>query len=260
MPDLRKDPIVGRWVIVAKNRAKRPHDLIDVVGDRAAEQLLSVLRRQRAAHARRNRRLPPRRHPSRPPRLAGARGAQQFPALEIEGDLNKRGQGMYDMMRGVGAPRGDHRVAAITWSAPPNCRVDSLREVLCDLSRPAGRSEEGLAAGLRHDLQERRRRGRRLAGTHAQPVDRHADRADQRRRGDRRLARLLPLSRAVRVLRHGRAGAGLRDSGSCSMPRVSWPFARLLPAFPSRPGSCPPSMPATTKRSQDRARRSWPGC
>ena len=27
----------------------------------------------------------------------------KFPALEIEGDLNKRGEGMYDMMRGVGA-------------------------------------------------------------------------------------------------------------------------------------------------------------
>ncbi len=26
MPDLRKDPIVGRWVIVAKSRARRPHD------------------------------------------------------------------------------------------------------------------------------------------------------------------------------------------------------------------------------------------
>ena len=26
MPDLRKDPIVGRWVIIAKSRAKRPHD------------------------------------------------------------------------------------------------------------------------------------------------------------------------------------------------------------------------------------------
>ena len=26
MPDLRKDPIVGRWVIIADERAKRPHD------------------------------------------------------------------------------------------------------------------------------------------------------------------------------------------------------------------------------------------
>ena len=29
MPELRKDPIVGRWVIVAKSRAKRPHDFIN---------------------------------------------------------------------------------------------------------------------------------------------------------------------------------------------------------------------------------------
>ena len=26
MPDLRKDPIVGRWVIIATSRASRPHD------------------------------------------------------------------------------------------------------------------------------------------------------------------------------------------------------------------------------------------
>ena len=29
MPELRKDPIVGRWVIIAKNRAKRPLELTD---------------------------------------------------------------------------------------------------------------------------------------------------------------------------------------------------------------------------------------
>ena len=39
----------------------------------------------------------------------------KFPALEIEGELNKRGEGIYDMMRGVGAPRGDHRIARSTW-------------------------------------------------------------------------------------------------------------------------------------------------
>ena len=26
MPELRKDPIIGRWVIVATDRASRPHD------------------------------------------------------------------------------------------------------------------------------------------------------------------------------------------------------------------------------------------
>ena len=26
MPELRKDPIIGRWVIIANERAKRPND------------------------------------------------------------------------------------------------------------------------------------------------------------------------------------------------------------------------------------------
>ena len=29
MSELRKDPIVGRWVIIAKNRADRPQNLFD---------------------------------------------------------------------------------------------------------------------------------------------------------------------------------------------------------------------------------------
>jgi UDPglucose--hexose-1-phosphate uridylyltransferase len=53
----------------------------------------------------------------------------KFPALEIEGELSKRGQGMYDMMRGVGAheviiesPR--HLVSTTELS------VEQLRDVL----------------------------------------------------------------------------------------------------------------------------------
>ena len=57
MPDLRKDPIVGRWVIIAKNRAKRPHDLVDTDVARPHGQVLPFLRRERTAHARRDRRL-----------------------------------------------------------------------------------------------------------------------------------------------------------------------------------------------------------
>ncbi len=36
MPELRKDPIVDRWVIIAKNRADRPQELADRVLPRAA--------------------------------------------------------------------------------------------------------------------------------------------------------------------------------------------------------------------------------
>ena len=102
MPDLRKDPIVGRWVIVAKSRAKRPHDFESSprlrVGrfcpfcegneDKTPGEIIAY--RNPGSH--RNRqgwrvRVVP----------------NKFPALEIEGDLNKRGEGIYDMMRGVGA-------------------------------------------------------------------------------------------------------------------------------------------------------------
>jgi UDPglucose--hexose-1-phosphate uridylyltransferase len=103
MSDLRKDPIVGRWVIIAKNRAKRPQDLTDgalvhppskfcpfcegqenhTPGEITAYREPGT---QRDGPAWRLRVVP-----------------NKFPALEIEGDLNKRGQGLYDMMRGVGA-------------------------------------------------------------------------------------------------------------------------------------------------------------
>ncbi len=102
MPDLRKDPIVGRWVIVAKSRARRPHDFDTSLPrerggfcpfcegneDKTPDEIIAY----RQPGSQRNR--------------AGWRVRvvpNKFPALEIEGDLNKRGEGIYDMMRGVGA-------------------------------------------------------------------------------------------------------------------------------------------------------------
>lgn len=102
MPDLRKDPIVGRWVIVAKSRAKRPHDFEFTFRrrrssfcpfcpgheDKTPGEILAY------------------RNPGTLPNREGWRVRvvpNKFPALEIEGDLNKRGEGIYDMMRGVGA-------------------------------------------------------------------------------------------------------------------------------------------------------------
>jgi UDPglucose--hexose-1-phosphate uridylyltransferase len=102
MPDLRKDPIVGRWVIIAKSRAKRPHDFettprvrggkfcpfCEHNEDKTPGEILAY---------------------RKPGSLANREGwrvrvvPNKFPALEIEGDLNKRGEGIYDMMRGVGA-------------------------------------------------------------------------------------------------------------------------------------------------------------
>lgn len=102
MPDLRKDPIVGRWVIVAKSRAKRPHDFntsLERRGDRFCpfcegneDKTPGEIIAYRNPGAQRNR-------PGWRVRVV----PNKFPALEIEGDLNKRGEGIYDMMRGVGA-------------------------------------------------------------------------------------------------------------------------------------------------------------
>jgi len=102
MPDLRKDPIVGRWVIVAKSRAKRPHDFQTTPSlhtgkfcpfceGQEAQTPGEIIAYRRAGSL---------------PNREGWRVRvvpNKFPALEIEGDLNKRGDGIYDMMRGVGA-------------------------------------------------------------------------------------------------------------------------------------------------------------
>jgi UDPglucose--hexose-1-phosphate uridylyltransferase len=128
MPDLRKDPIVGRWVIVAKSRAKRPHDF------------------ESTPHVRRGRFCPfcegsEDKTPGEvlayrnPGSVANQKGwrvrvvPNKFPALEIEGDLNKRGEGIYDMMRGVGA----HEVIIESPKhlvSTSQLRDEELREVL----------------------------------------------------------------------------------------------------------------------------------
>ncbi|MCX7425096.1 MAG: galactose-1-phosphate uridylyltransferase, partial [Planctomycetia bacterium] len=102
MPDLRKDPIVGRWVIVAKSRARRPHDFDTTPRRRKGtfcpfcEGNEDYTPGEILAY----------REPGTQPNRAGWRVRvvpNKFPALEIEGNLNKRGEGIYDMMQGVGA-------------------------------------------------------------------------------------------------------------------------------------------------------------
>lgn len=102
MPELRKDPIVGRWVIVAKSRAKRPHDF-DTTPQRRKNAFCPFCEG--------NEQYTPGeilayREPGSQPDGRGWRVRvvpNKFPALEIEGTLDKRGEGIYDMMQGVGA-------------------------------------------------------------------------------------------------------------------------------------------------------------
>ena len=103
MPELRKDPIVGRWVIIASERAKRPHELkaegqaqvepglcpfCEGHEDKTPPEILAYRERGTRANG-----------PGWRIRVVPNR----FPALKVEGNLNKRGDGIYDQMAGVGA-------------------------------------------------------------------------------------------------------------------------------------------------------------
>ena len=102
MPELRKDPITGRWVIIATDRAKRPSDFIRQPVPPAKPGICPFDYGNE--------------HKTPPEILAyrnsGGRDEpgwrvrvvpNKFPVLGIEGDLNRQGEGMYDKMNGIGA-------------------------------------------------------------------------------------------------------------------------------------------------------------
>ena len=102
MPELRKDPIIGRWVIIATERARRPSDF------KASEE---IKKSGFCPFCNGNEdKTPPEVYSLRAPNTAPDTPGwsvrvvpNKFPALAIEGDLNKRGEGVYDRMNGVGA-------------------------------------------------------------------------------------------------------------------------------------------------------------
>ena len=253
MPELRKDPIVGRWVIIAHERAKRPHDFkaeapppeppavcpfCEGHEDKTPPEILAY-----------------RDFGSRPngPGWRIRVVPNRFPALKIEGNLNKRGDGIYDVMDGIGA----HEVIIESPVAPQEhghaLPEDNIREVLWVYRDRLVDLKKDTPAGPRHALQERRRRRRGQPRAHAQPVDRHPDRADLGLGRDDRIARVLQLSRPLHLLRHGPAGARRREADRAAIRPTSPPSARSPAGFRSRPGSCPRPTPATSRTSPSRA-------
>jgi len=103
MPELRKDPVSNRWVIISTDRSKRPTDFMDTFKhekkggfcpfcygseEKTPGEIIAI----RPAHTARN-------TPGWQVRVV----PNKFPVLRVEGDLNRRGDGMYDMMEGIGA-------------------------------------------------------------------------------------------------------------------------------------------------------------
>jgi len=102
LPELRRDPITGRWVIIASDRAKRPSDFIRQPVTTSSAAFCPF-------DAGNERKTPPEVlafRDSGGPDDPGWRVRvvpNKFPVLGIEGELNRRGDGMYDKMNGIGA-------------------------------------------------------------------------------------------------------------------------------------------------------------
>ena len=256
MPELRKDPIVGRWVIIAPDRAKRPQDLPPTLptgaphfcpfceGNEDATPPEILAYRQPGTDGQR-------------PRLADARRPQQVSGAAGRGEPQQARRRHLRPDERRRRPRGDHRVSRTTKRTCRGCRSTTFREVLWVYRDRLVDLKRDPPAGARPDLQEQRRAGRGVARTQPFAAHRHVGRADFSLGGNDRFARVLQLSRPLHLLRHDPAGAGDRQAHRARYARVSWCFVRSPAGFPSRPGSCPSSTPASTKIFRARESTSW---
>ncbi len=103
MPELRKDPITDRWVIIATERARRPADF-------AREHVPAAPSGRFCPFCSGNES----KTPDEVLAYRNGSGANQpgwslrvvpnkFPVLQIEGDLGREGEGLFDRMQGIGA-------------------------------------------------------------------------------------------------------------------------------------------------------------
>lgn len=139
MPELRKDPITGRWVIISTERGRRPFAHSKMVEERKGG--FCPFCEGNEKHT--------------PPEILAYRNGgerdtpgwtlrivpNKYPALQIEGDLNPEGEGMFDKMNGIGAheviiesPKHDATLAKM-----PEKDIESLlwafRDRILDLRR-----------------------------------------------------------------------------------------------------------------------------
>jgi UDPglucose--hexose-1-phosphate uridylyltransferase len=140
VPELRKDPVVGRWVIISTERGRRPSDFrIEPVRATGGGCVFC-----------------PGNESKTPPEILAGRAPDsmpntegwsfrvvpnKFPALRIEGELEPSGEGLYDRMNGVGAHEvviesPDHVASLATLS--PDAVADVLlafRDRVVDLKK-----------------------------------------------------------------------------------------------------------------------------
>jgi len=119
LPELRRDPITGRWVIISTDRAKRPTDFIresvKIMGPKNCPFCPGAEGKTPPEILAYGRRDGSRDTPGWSLRVV----ANKFPALGIEGNLDREGEGLFDRMSGIGAHEviiesPDHQVTLAT--------------------------------------------------------------------------------------------------------------------------------------------------
>jgi UDPglucose--hexose-1-phosphate uridylyltransferase len=141
LPELRKDPVTGRWVIISTDRHKRPHDFyferVRLIGaefcpfcpgheNMTPNEVLAFRPQGGAPNS-----------PGWDLRVV----PNKYPALQVEGTLDRQGEGIFDRMNGIGAhevfietPQHDKTMASMT-PAEIERVLWAFRERILDLKR-----------------------------------------------------------------------------------------------------------------------------
>ena len=140
MPELRRDPVVGRWVIISTERSRRPSDFISKPPERRRGPCVFCAGQESRTPDEVWARRPAASGPNSPGWLVRV-VPNKFPALRIEGELEPAGEGIFDRMNGVGAhevvieaPEHDARIEQLPVSHLAEV-LRAYRERILDLAK-----------------------------------------------------------------------------------------------------------------------------
>jgi UDPglucose--hexose-1-phosphate uridylyltransferase len=102
MSELRRDPIIGRWVIISAERGRRPSEFQKRQDDNAGKPCPFCTGNEKLTPSEILAYGQPGRHKDGPGWWIRVI-PNKYPALAIEGSLNRQAEGMYDKMNGLGA-------------------------------------------------------------------------------------------------------------------------------------------------------------
>lgn len=103
MPELRKDPIIGRWVIIATERSRRPDQFSMQMQEGPEEKDCPFCEGHESQTPPEVYSVRPKNTPANTPGWEVRVVPSIAPFLRVEGGLDRKGKGLYDMMNGVGA-------------------------------------------------------------------------------------------------------------------------------------------------------------